>query len=194
MPCLVSVQVGNLHLRDDLRDGVASDMYHFVVAEDIVPPSLFIEYTKERIHLYEWALNWAIQKGLGSDNPDDEDANLPEEVIAMLKKTGPVRDRQPVFDEEHALDHYAPIGTHFYIKGGAVYEMMHGDNPQYVARALIEALKALDNVRVPYFDIKGMTGHKAAWEAIKNIVEHHSLENYEKKLGDLGLVERRENE
>lgn len=190
--------VGNVNLRKTLNgvdgNGVASSMYHFVVAEDIVPASLFTEYTKEKIHLYEWLLNWAVRKGLGTENTNDEDANLPEEVIAMLKKTGPVTHRQPVFDEEHALDQYAPVGTHFYIKGDAVYEMKHDDDPQYIARAMIEALKALDNVRVPYVDMPGMTGHKAAWREATKIVKHHSLQNYKTKLGDTGLVKRPESE
>ena len=167
-------------------------MYHFVVAEDIVPATLFTEYTKERIHLCKVALHLAIRWKLGTEDPDDENANLPNDVIELLEGIEPVMNRQPIFDKEHALDHYAPIGTHFYIKGDAVYEMRHDDDPQYIARAMIEALKALDNVRVPYVDMPGMTGHKAAWREATKIVEHHSLQNYKTKLGDTGLVKRPE--
>ena len=73
--------------------------------------------------------------------------------------------------------------------------MKHDDDPQYIARAMIDALKALNNVRVPYLDVKGMVkGHDSSWQAIKKIVEHHSLQNYKTKLGDTGLVKRPESE
>ena len=170
-----------------MRDeGVTTRMYHFVVAEDIVPPALFTEYTKERIHLFDCILKKAIKTGLGSDNTEDEDSNLSREVIEELKRIGPVKDETPVFYGEHALNRYAPIGTHFYIKGNKVYEMKHDDDPQYIARALIDALKALDNVRVP-LPLPGRTS--LAKENIKEVVKHHKLLNYERKLTELGIVE-----
>ena len=107
--------VGNLNLRNLLSleayAKVAKSMYHFVVAEDIVPASLFIEHTRQKIHLYDWVLRLVINKYLGEENKD-----LAQEVNEQLSKLKVPENKQPVFNQANADSQYSPIGNYFYIK------------------------------------------------------------------------------
>ena len=107
--------VGNLNLRNLLSleayAKVVKSMYHFVVAEDIVPASLFIEHTRKKIHLYDWVLRLVVNKYLGEENKD-----LAQEVNEQLGKLKVPETKQPVFNQERAENQYCPIGNYFYIK------------------------------------------------------------------------------
>ena len=107
--------VGNLHLRNSFNlpyaKNLAEHMYHFVLAEDIVPAALFTEYTRENIHMYDWVLRKIIHRYLGGEHPE-----LAQAVIDQLGELKtPERDR-PVFSQDRADKQYAPIGNQFYIK------------------------------------------------------------------------------
>ena len=107
--------VGNLHLRNSFympyAKNLTENMYHFVIAEDIVPAALFTEYTRQNIHVYDWVLRKIIHRYLGGNNPE-----LAKAVIDQLAEMKPPALDQPVFSQERADKQYAPIGNQFYIK------------------------------------------------------------------------------
>ena len=108
--------VGNLPFRSSLNQPFAKKvltrkMYNFIVAEDIVPAALFTEYTRQKIHVYDWILRHIIKKYLGGENPE-----LAQQVIDQLGELGSPGEDQPVFGRQEADKQYAPIGNQFYIK------------------------------------------------------------------------------
>ena len=59
--------IGNIQLREELMsDGVGANMYHIVLAGDIVPAALFTEHLYHRLpkFLANWILRWKLRGNL----------------------------------------------------------------------------------------------------------------------------------
>ena len=61
--------------------------------------------------------------------------------------------------------------------------MKHDDDPQYIARALICALDPVDEITAKDLALK-----KAKHPVVVELIEHHGIENYRRKLGSLTIM------
>ena len=64
-----------------------------------------------------------------------------------------------------------------------MYEMKHDDDPEYIARAFIHALDAVDKIKITSKEERLMF-HKR----VEKITDNHGLKNYHRKLSELGLA------
>ena len=74
-----------------------------------------------------------------------------------------------------------------------MYEMKHDDDPEYIARAFIQALDAVDKIKVTSSEAKLMfqEGRGVIHDIVEKIIEDHGIKNYHQKLSQMGLAEPR---
>ena len=182
--------VGNYHLRKKLHTvtgghAAADSMYHFALAEDVVPPSLFANEMYDKL---PW---WATRKGIDLllkilGQVPDEDVKLSIDIV--FKEL-----------EEYRTDNsdegsYAPVGHYYYVKGDMCLELPF-DNPDVTKHTLITALKFLDvsflqRSRLVYDGKKNGENSILAVEG-KKLAEVHGINNYHKRLGDMGFADKK---
>ena len=135
--------VGNMDLRRQLgEDNKAKSMYHFVLAEDIIPASAFYKHAYQRLpeprnkyskqDLYQDLLNMVFKMRFG-------EGEVPAEYKDLF--VSPMYN-QPVYDND-SMEPYAPAGNYFYIKDGKLHELPFNIDPQFVSQALINVLEVL---------------------------------------------------
>merc|ERR1712154_56895 len=89
--------VGNLPLRSMLNQPLARDMYHFIVAKDIVPAVLFTHHLRQKIHLYDWIIHHILKTKLPSEYQD-----LAKKIMNQLDELSACAPRgdEPLFGLE----------------------------------------------------------------------------------------------
>ena len=71
-----------------------------------------------------------------------------------------------------------------------MYEMKHDDDPEYIARAFIHALDAVDKIRLTSSEARLMLREERGviHDRVEKITKDHGLKNYHRKLSELGLA------
>ena len=71
-----------------------------------------------------------------------------------------------------------------------MYEMKHDDDPEYIARAFIRALDAVDKIKITSSEARLMLREERGviHERLEKITEDHGIKNYHRKLSELGLA------
>ena len=126
--------VGNFPLREEQNhNGQARDMFHFVLAEDIVPAALFTRQLYEKLPWFfsEATLNvilWAV---------GCKEKKIKECVTKLMGELKSQRRKENMVAEQS----YAPMGNYFYVKRVEshkteyqLFELPHGNDPQYTAQ------------------------------------------------------------
>ena len=172
--------VGNMDLRRRLLDDdKAKNMYHFVLAEDIIPAAPFYRHAYQRLpepqngfrkqDWYQGMLNMVFQV-LGEGKVPDEYQDL----------FVPPMYEQPVYDNDSSMEPYAPIGNYLYIKDGKLYELPFDTDPQAVAQTLINILEVMRQMA----SVQALTHPKVKMghPLVVKLRADHWIKNYDDKL------------
>ena len=162
---------GNLTLRDYLEQNnsvgnLTSNMYHFVIAEDIVPALLYInksygETTFTAKILWKFFINKIISSCLQEETEKEMAKKFVKEVDKVRKKDDPLF----LFEEQ---DGYVAMGNYLLLQDEKIYELPN--DPQWVGQALVESLKILGQLNSPNST------------AVGKILENHALVTYESRI------------
>ena len=177
--------VGNSDLRRQLQKDKAKNMYHFVLAEDIIPAMAFINHLFQRLPelkngqskkvWYEEILLPGLLKKYQVPVVPGEDSDL---------FVPPVYE-QPVYDNDTSMEAYAPIGNYLYIKDGQLYELPFDMDPQYVAQALTNILEVMRQM-APVQALLTLQ-EKLSHPLVRKLRKEHDMPNYDVKLAELTI-------
>ena len=194
--------VGNNHLRERLHSNLAADlMHHFVMEEDVVPPSLFTHEVYQKLPWYATEDNLnrfeAILRIVGQVSPSSKkieklmkDNDIMQSIKNLFKE---LEEQQP---RNNMMGAYMPVGHYYYVKTERVHCLeLPFDYPEGVKDTLVSAL---DVMNITFFkrwslerDLRKNKERSTIAREASRLAAVHGIENYYEKLQTLGFVEKK---
>ena len=164
---------GNLALRDYLKTNnitanLLEHMYHYVVAEDIVPALLYINKTYGETTFTAKKLWKKIVRGW------IEDTEIAEKFVKEVKQQKRCHDPFFLFEEE---DGYVAMGNYLFLKDDKLFQLPN--DPQWIGQALVGSLTILGQLglRAGFKMAAGST-----LSSVEKILQNHNLTTYKSRI------------
>ena len=173
-------------MNDVVNKDYGKNIYHIVLAEDVVPAALFKDFAYQNLPT---VVTKQILKDQIIEKLSGVNKKRAEEIAAIVGTLENPTNDNLVYD--HSDDStYAPIGHYIYIKKGKMYELRFND-PQYIGYALIPALNIIGELGSWELIRKWCndTLHEmAVHEVVTKIKDYHGIQNYGSQLTGAGFI------